>query len=109
MKKRQHSPTSKAAHDSVKPFKEAMWLKIEKGLEEIKIGATFDELATHLSVHPDQVWRRLSELEEQGRIYKTGITRTSARNRKATVWQRVANLPKTEKERTIQKQLSFLT
>lgn len=107
MKKRQFSETSKAAHNSIKPLKAAMWLRIEQGLEELKVGATFDELATHLNVHPDQVWRRLSELEEQGRIYKTGITRTSARNRKATVWQRIGNLPKTEKERTIQKQLSL--
>lgn len=108
MKKRQHSPTSKMAHDSIKPFKEAIWLQIEQGLEKLAVGGTFHEISRETGLKEDQVWKRLSEMEEQHRVYKTGLTRTNPSGRKSTVWQLISKTPKTEKERTIQKQLSLL-
>jgi len=108
MKKRQHSSTSKEAHESVKPFKQEMWIKILEGLEKMKVGGTYEEISHAINARPDQVARRMSELEEQMRVFKTGITRNTSSGRKATVWQLVGSLPKTEKEKTIQNQLSFL-
>ena len=108
MKKRQHSPTSKAAHDSVRPFKSVMWDKIIEGLEKLKVGGNFEQIAEAAGIQPSQCWKRLSELSEQGRIYNTGIVRTTSSGRKAAVWQLMGNLPKTEKERQQMKQLSLL-
>jgi len=107
MKKRQHSPTSKEAHESVKPFKNIMWEKIIAGLEKLKVGGHFEDISAAAGLEPQQTWKRLSELESQGRIYKTGIVRTTSSGRKACVWQLTGSLPKTDKERTIQKQLSL--
>jgi hypothetical protein len=89
MKKREHKPTSKAAHESVKPLKEAYWQKILEGLDDLKVGGTFAEIATAAKLKPEQVWKRLSEMQADGKIYDTGITRVLPSGRKGIVWQSV--------------------
>jgi len=108
MKKKAYSPTSKAAHDSVKPFKQEMWMKILNGLETVKVGATYEELSVVIGVRPDQVARRMSELESQMRVFKTGLTRPTSSGRQATVWQAYSVLPKTDKEKEAQDFLNEL-
>lgn len=108
MKKRQHSATSQEAHESVKPFKQEMWMKILNGLEAVKIGATYEELSVIIGARPDQVARRMSELEGQMRVFKTGITRSTSSGRQATVWQSYSVLPKTEKQKEAQDFLNEL-
>ena len=108
MKKRQYSATSKEAHESVKPFKAQMYLKIEEGLSKLKVGGTPHEIAVAMGMKDDQVWKRMDEMRNIGIVYDTGIRRINPSGRKATVWQLTKSLPKTEKERNIVNQLKLL-
>lgn len=85
MKKREHRSTSKAAHDSVKEHKSELHRKILEGLEKLKVGGTFEEIAKAAGLKPEQTWKRLSELGDK--IYTVGITRTLSSGRKGLVWQ----------------------
>jgi len=87
MKKRPHRSTSKAAHDSVKPHKAVMYDKITKGLNRLKVGGTFEEIAKASRLEPAQVWKRLSEMVEAGKVYNVGTTRPTSSGRKAMVRQ----------------------
>lgn len=81
--------TSKAAHDSMKNAKSSYWEKIEEGLNKLKVGGTFSEISVASGVKPEQVWKRLSEMQRDGKIYDTGITRALPSGRQGTVWQLV--------------------
>jgi predicted ArsR family transcriptional regulator len=55
---------------------------------ELKKGAgTFEELAGRTGLRPDQVWRRLSDLEKEGRAFPTSETRRGSGGRKQRVWK----------------------
>jgi hypothetical protein len=117
-KKRQHRATSKAAHESVKEHKSAMYEKIKAGLVRLRIGGTFEEVAKVSGLRPDQVWKRLPEMVELGMVYNVGITRQTSSGRKAMVRQLVGmkavdtnKAPKTQaqqKAKEIVKQLQLL-
>lgn len=88
-KKRQHRATSKEAHESIKDHKAAMYEKIIKGLERLRVGGTFQEIATASGLKDAQVWKRLPEMVEMGKVYNTGTTRSTSSGRKAMVRQLV--------------------
>lgn len=88
-KKREHRATSKEAHESVKPHKEAMYEKIIEGLRKLKVGGTFEEISAAAGIEPAQCWKRLPEMVENGTVFNVGTTRTTSSGRKAMVRQLV--------------------
>ena len=88
-KKRPYRSTSSAAHESIKESKQIMYDKITVGLVKLGIGGTFCEIAFASGLRPEQVWKRLSELQEKGIIYNTGLTKSSTSGRQASIWQLV--------------------
>jgi len=84
---RQHRPTSKEGEAHIAPFKPNHKEKIKEGLGKLKVGGTQEEIADAAELRPDQVWKRLSELEEDGIIYNTGITRKLKSGVSGIVWQ----------------------
>jgi hypothetical protein len=85
--KRKRNQNSKAAHEFTKPAKKAYWEKIMDALNDLKGGATFEELADKAGLRPDQVWRRLSEMERDGKIFNTGVSRPLKSGCSGAVWQ----------------------
>lgn len=91
---KRHNPlTSKLAHESIKPSKEFMYIKIVAGLEKLRVGGTFNEISYATGLRPEQIWKRLSELHQSGIIFDTGITRKGTSGRSCTVWQLSAIKP----------------
>lgn len=90
---RKPNANSKAANDFMKPIKKSYWQKILDALDELKGGGTFEELAEKADLRPDQVWRRLSELQAQGKIFNTGISRPLKSGLGGAVWQKVLQEP----------------
>lgn len=84
---KQHKPTSKEGEDFIKPFKQTHYQKILDGLYRLRIGGTHEELSLVCGLRPDQVWKRLSELEREERIFNTGITRKLRSGVGGIVWQ----------------------
>lgn len=87
--KRPHRATSKEAHESVKDHKAAMYEKIIIGLQRLKVGGTFEEIAKAAGLEPAQVWKRLPEMVEGEKVYNVGTTRKTSSGRKAMVRQLV--------------------
>lgn len=87
MTNRKQPITSILAHESVKESKEAMFVKIAAGLEKLKVGGTFDEVAAITGMKPAQVWKRFSEMFKLDIIFNTGITRPGVSGRLCSVWQ----------------------
>ena len=79
--------SSREAHDSVKEHKQAMYSRIEKALEEMKVGGTSEEIAHHLGVTNDKIHKRLPEMVEARILFNTGITRKTASGRSSMVRQ----------------------
>jgi hypothetical protein len=104
MAQRQHKATSKAAHESIKPCKNFYHEKIIAGLQKLKVGGNYEQVAMASEIRPDQAWRRLSELVKAGKVYDTGITRKLSSGRSGVVWQLVGleyvdpGNPKTDNE-----------
>lgn len=102
--KRQHRPTSKEGEQFIAPFKPTHQSKIVEALDKLKVGGTFEEIAAIANMKDSQVWKRLSELEAQQRIFNTGLTRKLKSGVKGIVWQVIGGKsfdltnPKTEKE-----------
>jgi hypothetical protein len=86
--KRKHSPTSKAAEAFIKPFKPNHKQKVLVGLEKLRVGGTFEEIAKSCAMKDAQVWKRLSEMERDGTIFNTGVTRKLSSGLPGTVWQK---------------------
>lgn len=86
-------PTSKAGHEHIKPHKPTHREKILEALMKLKGGATQEELAAAAGMRPDQVWKRLSEMERDEEIFNTGVTRKLKSGVNGIVWQvkRVCN------------------
>ena len=85
--KRQYSPTSKAAEQFIKPHKTNHYDKILEGLEKLKVGGTYEEIAVVSGLKEQQVWKRLSEMERNGQIFNTGMTRRLSSGMNGGVWQ----------------------
>ena len=81
--------TSREAHNSVKEHKSAIYSKIIKALEEIKVGGTSEEISHHLGVPNSQIHKRLPEMIESKLVFNTGITRNTTSGRKSMVRQLV--------------------
>lgn len=92
MSKRQHRPTSKEAHESIKAFKSGYYQKILDGMAKLKVGGNYEEIANAAGIKDSQCWKRLSELESGGKIYNVGITRKLSSGRPGIVWQ-LTDLP----------------
>ena len=50
---------------------------------------TFEEIASRTRLRPDQVWRRLSDLEKMGLARPTTETRKGSSGRQQRVWEAV--------------------
>ncbi len=103
---RQHKPTSKMGEQHIKPFKPNHKAKILEGLERLKIGGNFEQISSVCGLKDVQVWKRLSEMERDGTIFNTGLTRKLKSGVSGIVWQMVGlkptvvtSNPKTTKEK----------
>ena len=78
--------TSKIAGTAAKAFKGEHERKI---LEALAAGpGTKDEIAARCSLSEQQVARRMHGLARRGKVSDTGITRSTATGRMATVWRK---------------------
>lgn len=50
---------------------------------------TFEEIASRTRLRPDQVWRRLSDLEKMGLARPTTETRRGSSGRQQRVWEAI--------------------
>lgn len=87
-KKREHSPTSKAAEISMEGApKEVQYEKIKEGLKKLKVGGNYESIAHASGLEPVAVGRRLSEMKDLNLVYPCGYTKKTSKNREAVVWQ----------------------
>lgn len=82
--------TSIDAHDSIKNAKAYYHAKVIEGLEILKVGGTFAEIADAVGLKHDKIWKRISELTKIKVVFDTGLTRPLPSGRKGTVWQLVS-------------------
>lgn len=113
MKQRQHRPTSKQGEEYIRPFKPSHKQKIAEGLEKLRVGGTYEEISMATGLREDQVWKRMSNLVEDKKVFDTGITRTLKSGLQGIVWQ-LKNLPivnhenpKTDKEVQLLKKVNI--
>ncbi len=102
MTKRKQPITSILAHNSVKDAKSAMYVKIEEGLNKLRVGGNFEEIAKASNLEPAQVWKRLSEMVELGICFNTGITHKTSSGRSAMVRQLTDLKPKPQTGKVVQ-------
>lgn len=86
-KKRKHKPTSKEGENFIAPFKQSHKEKIVMALNKSAIGYTHEEIAEASGLRPDQVWKRLSELATEGKIYDSGLTRKLKSSVMGIIWK----------------------
>lgn len=80
-------PTSHAAARQVESFRGEHERRI---LEALAAGpGTKDEIAARSGLSEQQVIRRIHALVRRGKVADTGITRSTASGRMATVWRKV--------------------
>ena len=63
-----------------------MHQRILKALENLNEG-TFRQIAIEADLEPDQVWKRMSELEKKGYVDGSLITICQKTNRPVTLWK----------------------
>ena len=73
------------AHESIKPSKESIYIKIKTALHVIEKG-TFREIAKQANLQDMQVWKRLSEMERMNIISNVSDKRCAVSGRKCSVW-----------------------
>ena len=73
------------AHNSIKEAKESLYVKIKTPLKVIAKG-TFRAIATECKLQPDQVWKRLSEMERMNIISNVSDKICAVSGRKVSVW-----------------------
>lgn len=77
--------TSKQAAEGTQSFSGRFKNLIEA---ELKKGpGTFEDLAERTGLRPDQVWRRLSDLEKENRAFPTNETKRGSSGRQQRVWK----------------------
>lgn len=108
-------PTSKEGHEHIKPYKPTHYERILQALERLKVGGTYEEISLCAHMRPDQVWKRLSELRKDEKIFETGTYRKLSSGLNGTVWQlvgkpvvKISDNPKTEKEQAAHNKLEQL-
>ena len=74
-----------ATHQSTKPSKESLYIKIKTALKVIEKG-TFREIAKQANLQDMQVWKRLSEMERMNIISNVSDKRCAVSGRKCSVW-----------------------
>lgn len=84
--KRNNPETSNEAYRSLKKDKiRETYKNILYTLAQIKEG-TFEDIAFQMRVKPDIVWKRLSELANDGKIYRPGNKRPLRSGRMGYTW-----------------------
>src|ERR1700739_2406135 len=84
---RKNPETSNEAFRSLDPIKiNEIHKKILAALGVLNSG-TYEELATHLNLEPQRVWRRLSELGKANLIHRPGERKTMKSGRQGMVWK----------------------
>lgn len=87
MTKRKQPETSKAAYNSLDPVQMAeIYLKIIWALGQLT-EATFEEIASSLKLPKEKIWKRMSELERFGKVYRPGNKRPLASKRLGYTWK----------------------
>lgn len=90
MRKSNVPETSKEAYKSLDPARLSdSYKKILLALSELGSG-TFEDIAQKMKVDKSVVWKRLSELERSGIIYRPGAKKKLKSGRSGFVWM---NLP----------------
>ncbi len=79
--------TSRDAHESIKEHKADTYDIIVKALEEIKIGATSEQISIHTGIKHERIWKRMSELVDSNVLFNTGIKRKTTSGRGSMVRQ----------------------
>lgn len=93
MGKRKNPETSNAAYRSLDPANlSERYQKILLALKKIKEG-TFEEVAVAAGLEPQMVWKRLSELQKSGLIYRPGNKRRLKSGREGFTWCLTGELP----------------
>lgn len=85
--KRQSRLTSELGRLHIAPHKESHKEKILAGLEKLKIGGTQEEIAEVIGLRADQVWKRMVDLVNDGKIFDTGLMRKLKSGLPGIVWQ----------------------
>jgi predicted ArsR family transcriptional regulator len=84
-RKRGHA-TSVAAAQSMEKTAGSLCVRIFKCIRDHG-SATHSEIAARLGMTPEQIHKRLSDLEEDDLIIASGITRPGPSGREQTVWK----------------------
>lgn len=93
---RKPNSLSNAANNSMREYKGEQYEKILSALRKIKVGGIYTEIATVAGMRPDQVGRRISEMEGLQMVFRTGQARSTPSKRKAAVIQLMAEYEKGE-------------
>ena len=78
--------TSVYSHKAIKPYLPNIHEQILRGLQTIKKG-TFRQIAAAIDLEPDQVWKRMSELEKKGFVVGHEMTLCQKTHRPVTLWK----------------------
>lgn len=99
MSKRKVPETSKSAFYSLDPVElNEMYRGILSTLTLMNKG-TFEEIAAYMKVDKSRVWKRLSELERMGFIYRPGTKKLLKSGRNGYEWALTTKgMPKTDKD-----------
>lgn len=82
-------PTSKEAHEAIKPIKPTHKQIIVDVMQRYGKPMTFQMMAVQCRLNESQVWKRLSELERDGVIKYTDLKGTTSSGCKAGYWKLV--------------------
>jgi predicted ArsR family transcriptional regulator len=77
--------TSKQAAESTRAFAGQFKIIIEAELK--KAPGTCEDIAGRTGLRPDQVWRRLSDLERESRAFPTSETKRGSGGRNQRIWK----------------------
>lgn len=87
MAKKQVPDTSKAAFKSLIPEKIGEIYLVIMGALFVLKRATFEDIARHLKIDKDRVWRRLSEMERLQLIQRPGTKKKLSSGREGYEWE----------------------
>lgn len=97
MPKRKNPQTSLDAYRNLDPTRLAeIYVKIIESLKIIKEG-NFEDIADHMKVKPEKIWKRLSELARAGLIHRTSTRKTLRSGDTGFTWKPGPRTEKIEK------------
>lgn len=80
---------SREAHESIKPHKPRIHQQIMDTIFTYKsLDLTAEDIAILNNMHPSQIFKRMSELEDAGKIKRDG-SKVGRTGRKQTIWRAV--------------------